>query len=455
MGQLKLYNSLTRKLEVFNPIDPPRVGMYTCGPTVYGPGHLGHARSYTTFDLLKRVLLYNGYQVKHILNITDVHDDMIKKANDLRITIQELAERYIPLFEQDLKDLNIIPADEYPRVTEYIPKIIKMVKSLVKKGYGYVEKDGSVYYDVSKFKGYGRLSGVKTGEAKSGTRVKTDKYEKEDVADFALWKGWKEGEPYWQSPWGNGRPGWHIECSVMAKKYLGDTIDLHAGAMDLKFPHHENEIAQSEAANGVKFVNYWFHAGLLEVEGRKMSKSLGNYIEIHEIKEKGFDPLALRYLFLTAHYRSRMNFTWKGLEAAQEAYQRLINHLKEWNKEKEFPGLSVQAQGFDRQFKQNIANDLQTPQALATLWTMIKDKQISDAEKYELLMEWDQVLGLNLLQAAKSKQQIPKEIEKLIDKREELRKEEKWREADALRVKIEEKGFMVEDTIKGTVVRNR
>ena len=327
---MKLYNTLTRKIEEFKPIKENEVGIYTCGPTVYGPGHLGHARSYTTFDLLKRTLIYDSFKVKHVLNITDVHDDMIKKADEEGITIFELADRYIPLFKQDMVDLNVLPADYYPRVTEHIPEIIEMIKVLIDKGFAYVEKDGSVYFDVSKFKNYGQLSGRKLEEARTGTRVQTDKYEKEEATDFALWKGVLasqgdslESGASWDSPWGKGRPGWHIECSVMSKKLLGETIDIHAGAMDLKFPHHENEIAQSETANGAKFVNYWLHAGLLDVEGRKMSKSLGNFIEIHEVKEKGIDPLALRYLFLTVGYRDKLNFTWTGLGAAQTALNNL------------------------------------------------------------------------------------------------------------------------------------
>ena len=449
---LKLYNTLTRKKEIFKPIKKGRVGMYTCGPTVYGPGHLGHGRSYVNFDLLKRVFLYNSYKVKHILNITDVHDDMIKKAKESGITIRQLANCYTPLFLKDLKDLNVIPADEYPTVTGHIPEIIKMVKVLVDKGFGYVEKDGSVYYDVSKFKDYGKLSGIKLDKLKTGTRVETDKYEKGDVADFALWKGWKKGEPYWKSPWGKGRPGWHIECSVMANKYLGKTIDLHGGAMDLKFPHHENEIAQSEAANGVKFVNYWFHAGLLDIRGQKMSKSLGNYIEIHKVKDKGFDPLVLRYLFLIVHYRSKMNFTWKGLGAAEKALNSLhekIIEMKLTIKNQKLRNKKIKY--YQKKFSEFINDDLNTPKALALMWKVVKDEEISNKEKYTLLLDFDKIFGLDLVEIKKIK--ISQKIKNLAKKREQLRKESQWKEADKIRKEIEKLGYQIEDTKKGSKIK--
>lgn len=432
--------------------------MYTCGPTVYGPGHLGHARSYTNFDLLKRTLLGNNYQVKHVLNITDIHDDMIKRADELGISVQALAERYIPLFKKDLQALNILPADVYPRVTEHVAEIIAMAKVLIDKGFAYVEKDG-VYFDVSKFKDYGKLSGRRMTEAKTGTRVATDKYEKEEAADFTLWKLASQGHPLrsqslWDSPWGKGRPGWHIECSVMSEKYLGKTFDLHAGAMDLKFPHHENEIAQSEAANGVKFVNCWVHAGLLEVEGQKMSKSLGNYIEIHQIVEKGFDPLALRYLFLTVHYRDKLNFTWRGLAAAQTALENLramVVNLRLAQKS-EATVSEVKLAKIDRyrnEFKAAIDNDLAIPQALVSTWEMVKSN-VPAPDKLDLLWEFDRILGLKLGELREQGElRVSEEVEKLAAEREKLRKEGKWQEADALRQQIAKAGFRLEDTTDG------
>jgi len=454
---VKLYNTLSRKIEDFKPIKPPNVGMYTCGPTVYGPGHIGHARSYTNFDLLKRAFLYNGFKVKHILNITDIHDDMIKKATELKISVAELADRYIPLFKKDLKELNIIPADFYPRVTEHTSKIIEMIEVLVKKGYGYIEKDGSVYFDVSKFADYGKLSGIKLEKGKTGTRVETDKYEREEATDFALWKASKKGEPFWNSPWGKGRPGWHIECSVMASEYLGKTIDLHAGAMDLKFPHHENEIAQSEAANGVKFVNFWFHGGLLEVENKKMSKSLGNIFTLEDVKNKGFESLALRYLFLTCHYRSKMNFTWKGLGGAQVAYQKLVEMTRSWKKGGRQVVSDVDVgkiDDFRKKFQEKINNDLNIPEALAIVWEVAKSN-IPDPDKLDLILDFDQVLGLRLAEAPIKKFQVPTEIQRLVEEREKLRKEEKWQEADKVRKEIEKSGFIIEDTPEGPKVKKK
>lgn len=456
---MRIHNTLTRKIEELKPINPPNVGLYTCGPTVYGPGHLGHARSYTNFDLLKRTLIFEGLQVKHILNITDIHDDMIKKAAEEGITIQELAERYIPLFKEDLASLNVLTADIYPRVTEHIPDIIEMIKILMDKGYAYQGNDKSIYFDVSKFKDYGKLSGIRLEKAKTGTRVETDKYEKEEASDFALWKAAKEGEPFWESPWGKGRPGWHIECSVMSRKYLGQPFDIHAGALDLKFPHHENEIAQSESAYGTKFVNCWVHPGLLEVEGQKMSKSLGNYIEIHEIKEKGFEPLALRYLFLTSHYREKLNFTWKALEGAQTALKNLrdlVTNLRQVGETESMvsPVKLAKVDEYRQKFVETLRNDLAIPQALAITWEMTKSN-IPAPDKLDLLFEFDQVLGLKLSEAPSSKLQVPLEIQKLVEERENLRKSGKWQEADTLRQKIEEKGFVVEDTPSGPKISSK
>ncbi len=464
---LKLYNTLTRKLEIFKPIKKGFVGIYSCGPTVYGPGHLGHARSYTNFDLLKRVFLYQGFKVKHVLNITDIHDDMIKKARESNISVNQLANRYIPLFKKDIQELNIIKPTVFPRVTRHIPEIIKMTKILLKKGYAYIEKDNSVYFDISKFKNYGELSGIKLKELKTGTRVETDKYEKEEISDFALWKGAKPGEPYWLSPWGKGRPGWHIECSVMSQKYLGRTIDIHAGAMDLKFPHHENEIAQSEAANNVKFVNYWVHAGLLEVEGKKMSKSLGNYIEIHEIKEKGFNPLALRYLFLTVHYRQKLNFTWKGLEASQRALERLYektNELKAQTAKRIFgrklvstskaTAQSVKFKKYKKDFMDYISDDLNVPQALALVWKMLKDKILLPAEKYFLLIDFDKVFGFKLGEVRPPLVlELPPEVKKLAGLRDKFREDKNWAEADKVRKEIAKLGWQIEDAKKGSVLK--
>ncbi len=480
---MKLYNTLTRQKEEFRPLKHPRVTMYTCGPTVYGPGHIGHARSYVTFDILKRVLQLNGFEVKHVLNITDVHDDMIKEAARRGISIFELADEYIPQFHQELKELNVEPADFYPRVTEVIPEIIEMVKTLVDKGYAYVADDGSVYYQVSKFKDYGKLSGVRLDEAVTGTRVETDKYEREHPSDFALWKAQKPGEPFWDSPWGRGRPGWHIECSVMVKKFLGRTIDIHAGAMDLKFPHHENEIAQSEAANGVPFARFWIHAGLLDVEGQKMSRSLGNVYTLDDLKNRGFTPSAFRYLTLMTHYRSRLNFTWEGLEAAQKALKRLrreAGNLKldarklklektlearSWNGAVESsikhqassPASSIEPPDseYKDRFLAAVNDDLNLPQALAVVWDLVKAVRASvetgHAPSLQLLQDFDKVLGLDLFSAPT--ETIPQVIKQLVNEREEHRQKGDFAAADHLRQKILERGYTVEDTSKGPKIK--
>ncbi|PIU02097.1 cysteine--tRNA ligase [Candidatus Shapirobacteria bacterium CG09_land_8_20_14_0_10_49_15] len=448
---IKFYNTLTHRIEEFKPIKPGWVGMYTCGPTVYGPGHLGHARSYINFDLLKRVLISNGLQVTHVLNITDVHDDMIRRANELGVSLEALAAKYIPLFQRDLHSLNILPADHYPRVTENIPEIIQVVKTLVDKGYAYVEKDGSVYFKVRRFKNYGQLSGIKLAEAKAGTRAVTDKYEKKQALDFALWKATKKDEPAWPSPWGQGRPGWHIECSVMSQKFLGQTIDIHAGAMDLKFPHHENEIAQSEAATGVKFVNFWFHGGLLTVDGQKMSKSLGNFIEMRQLVKKGFAPLAMRYLCLTAHYRSKLNFTWPSLQAAQTALRRLqsvVADLKTTNRQVLSPEKLAKADAYQKRFTALINDDLKIPEALALVWEIVKSN-LPGYDKHDLLVDFDQVLGLRLTAQTKVQQKVPPAAMKLVAAREKLRQQQKWAAADKLRQQIESLGWQVKDTAAG------
>jgi len=448
MSELKLFNSLTRKKEGFKPQDPSRATMYTCGPTVYGPSHLGHARTYVSFDLLKRALEFSGYQVAHVLNITDVHDSMIAQAREEKTSIRQLANRYLKLFHHDLTLLNIEPPDVFPRVTEHIKEIIETIKILVEKGYAY-EKDGSIYYDVSKFKNYGKLSGIKLGKQKVGTRVAADKYEKEEAQDFALWKKAEKGEEkvgaVWDSPWGRGRPGWHIECSVMAKVHLGETLDIHGGARDLRFPHHENEIAQSEAANGKKFVNYWVHGGLLVVEGQKMSKSLGNYIEFQEIERKGFNPLAFRYLCLTAHYRSEMNFTWAALDAAQRTLDRLYSEVSTWDPPE------VGCGQYDQGFLKAINDDLDLPKVLTLVWRLVKDKQFPTSAKHRTLLEMDKVLGLAVDQVEHL--EIPDEVKRLVAEREQLRSDDNWLEADEIRDQLEQKGYLLEDTPEGTIVK--
>jgi len=446
--RLQLYNSLTRKKEEFKPQDPNRVTMYVCGPTVYGPSHIGHARTYVNFDFLKRVLEYNGHTVSHVLNITDVHDDMIREAKEYGISINDLGDQYIEHFYSDLKALNVEDPNVFPRVSEHIDEIIQMVKELVERGFAY-ERDGSVYFDVSEFGDYGKLSRVKLAEAKTGTRVAADKHEKEEAVDFALWKAAKpedeEVSAVWESPWGKGRPGWHIECSVMAREHLGDTLDIHGGALDLRFPHHENEIAQSQSATGKKFVNYWVHAGLLTVEGKKMSKSLGNYIEFDEIIEREFNPLAFRYLSATAHYRGELNFTWASLEAAQHALDKLYNELSTWD-----PPGNIGCADYENRFEELINDDLNLPGVIALVWELVKDDELPTFCRMNSLLKMDRVLGLNLEEVKELK--IPEEVKELAKEREIQRQQGNWVVADKIRNELEQMGYRVDDTDEGPIV---
>lgn len=440
---LKIYNSLTRKKEVFRP-SGKTVTMYTCGPTVYGPGHLGHARTYVGFDLLKRIFLKNGFGVNHIMNITDVHDSVIEKAKETGKTIFEIADEYTPFFYEELRLLNTLPADFYPEVTEHIPQIISAVGKLIEKGFAYETEDG-VYFDLSKFPSYGKLSRIKRGKGKTGTRIAADKYERKEVSDFALWKKSAPDEPAWRSPWGVGRPGWHIECSVLAKEHLGATLDIHAGARDLLFPHHENEIAQSEALNGVPFSRFWIHFGLLKVEGKKMSKSLGNYIEFREILDKKYTPLAFRYLCLTAHYRDNLNFTWKALSDSSRALERLLSEISTWDPP------AIGCAEYEQNFIESVNNDLNLPKALALAWKLVKDQTFPTSAKHQTLLFMDEVLGLGIAKTEHLK--IPVEVKKMVRERERLRGEGIWEEADEVREKVERWGYEIEDTPQGPKIK--
>jgi len=447
---LKLYNTLTRKKELFKPIDGKKVGMYVCGPTVYDSGHLGHARTYIVFDVIRKYLEKSGYNVNFISNITDIHDSIIERAKKENKKIKEISDKYTDEFLKELEELGIKKADNNPRVSEYIPQIIKFIELLIDKKYAY-EKNSSVYFDVSKFKDYGKLSRRKLEKAKSGTRVDLDKYEKDEAADFALWKKSEDGDEEvgasWESPWGQGRPGWHIECSVMSKELLGEQFDIHTGANDLVFPHHENEIAQSEAASGKNpFVKYWIHSGLLTVNGRKMSKSLNNFITIPEIKIKGFNFLALRYLFLQAHYRSPQNFTWDLMEAAQKGLTNLYQQIKSLGDK-----TGIINKEYQEKFNQKISDDFNTPQSLALIQDLLKSG-LAPEDKLATILDFDKVLGLGFKKKKKEIITIPEEIKKLVQQREKQRKAKDWQESDKIRKEIKEKGFEIKDTNKGQKV---
>lgn len=445
---MRIFNSLTRRVEEFSPINPPNVSMYTCGPTVYDYMHIGNLRTFILSDLLYRTLKFNGYQIRAVENITDIDDKIIKRAKEKNVSISELSDEYTKAFQDDLVKLNINPSDVYPKATDHIGKMVKFIEQLIEKGFAYVEKDGSVYFDISKFPRYGRLSGIQKRELKSGTRVLSDEYSKENAQDFALWKSAEGDEVGWDSPWGKGRPGWHIECSVMSIEYLGESFDIHIGGIDLIFPHHENEIAQSEGLTGKEFARYFVHGEHILVEGQKMSKSLNNFYTLKDLEERNIDPLALRYLYLTAHYRDKLNFTWSSLEAAQHALNNLRDTVRDWDE----PGIGCA--GLEQDFEKAVNNDLNMPQALAVLWELVKSDNPSSA-KASSILKMDQVFGLGLDQYVSQKIEYPKEVMELVEKREEARRKGDFKTADELRDSVEKLGFEIDDTQEGPKLKNK
>lgn len=446
---LKISNTLTRKVEEFTPLNLPKVGLYVCGPTVYDYQHIGNFRTMILADLLLRTLLANDFQVKSVRNITDIDDKIIKGATEKNLSIEEFSKNYTKKFFEDASSLNILPADVNPKATEHVEKMIKYISELIKKGFAYVEGDGSVYFDISKYPSYGKLSQIEKRELKTGTRILSDEYTKENIQDFALWKAVKANDPVgYDSPWGLGRPGWHIECSVMSQEYLGDSFDLHVGGVDLLFPHHENEIAQAEAKTGKPFVKYFIHGEMLLVEGGKMSKSLKNFYLLKDLEAKGFEPLAYRYLVLTAHYRDQLNFTWESLQAAQNALNNLREQVREWDE----PGKIIK--DYLSRFLSHLNDDLNTPQGLALLWEVVKSK-ITTSEKAATLLEMDKVLGLKLDEFIAKPTEIPKDIQKLIEERERSRIEKDFSKSDKLRSKIKRLGFKIEDTPFGPKLHRR
>lgn len=462
---IKLYNTPSRKKEIFRPLKDKKVGIYSCGPTVYDYDHLGHAWTYTQVDILRRVLEYNGYKVKHVMNITDVghltsdsdtgEDKVEKAARERKKTVWEIAEYFTKIFFENRKKLNLLKPHIAPKATRHIKEMIELIKILERKGYVYKIDDG-VYFDVQKFPRYGRLSGNTLEKLKAGARIPINP-QKHHPADFALWKFTPKGvkrQMEWNSPWGRGFPGWHIECSAMSMKYLGPTLDIHTGGEDNIFPHHESEIAQSEAATNKKFVRYWFHPRFLKVEGRKMSKSLKNFFTLFDIEKQGFSPLALRYLFLTAHYRSSFNFTWDGLRAAQRALNKLydviisLERISEKTKNTKSSSLAL---NYQKKFLDLINNDLNIPKALALTWKIVKDKKLKKKEKKELLLDFDKILGLNLTKVKKLR--VPEKVKKLVELRERYRQEKNWEKADKIRKELEKLGYKIEDTKKGARIK--
>jgi cysteinyl-tRNA synthetase len=464
---LKIYNTLSRKKEEFIPLKKGEVGIYVCGPTVYNFIHIGNARPFIIFEVVRRFLKFKGYKVRYIQNLTDIDDKMINKARELNISVSELAEKFIQEYFIDADSLNIERADVYPRATEHIAEIIELLKGLEEKGYAY-EIDGDVFFDVYKFKNYGKLSGQDIEELKIGARVEVDE-RKRDAIDFALWKKAKEGEPSWDSPWGKGRPGWHIECSAMSMKYLGKTFDIHAGGSDLIFPHHENEIAQSEANNNQQYVRYWMHNGYLCLNNQKMSKSLGNIMKVRDIIQK-YKGEVIRYFILSAHYRSPLNFSEEQLQQSQNSLQRLNNiiynvkHLLKQDKFKKSKDkddeliLEKRKEG-EQQFIKAMDDDFNTPVALSRLFGFAKDVNIylnSPSLKNKIILEeiikfYQDLAGkvLGILKDFDREQSFEQEIKKLIEDREKARKEKNWEKSDKIRDELKRKGVILEDTTEG------
>jgi len=459
---IKIYNTLSKQKEIFKPLKDKKVGLYSCGPTVYDYDHLGHAWTYTQTDLLRRVLEYNGYRVKHVLNITDVghltsdadvgEDKMEKSAREKKKTVWEIADYFTKIYFANRRKLNLLEPDIVCRATDHIKEMIQLIKQLWKKGYAYKIDDG-IYFSVQKFKKYGQLSGNTLKELKAGARIEINP-QKKHPADFALWKFTPPGvkrQMEWDSPWGRGFPGWHIECSAMSMKYLGKTFDIHTGGEDNIFPHHESEIAQSEAATGKKFVRFWFHTKFLKIEGKKMSKSLKNFFTIADIEKKNFSPLALRYLFLTGHYRTPFNFTWQGLQAAQNTLNKLYELVSELNAVKPVKISLKKIKPYQKEFLAYLNDDLNVPRAVALMWQMLKSNELSSQEKYHLLLNFDQVFGLKLAEIKKI--EIPPSIIKLAQLREKYRQEKNWPKADAIRAKIEKMNYQIEDTPQGFKIK--
>ena len=458
---LTFFNTMTRKKEKFTPIKPGFAGFYTCGPTVYNYAHIGNFRTYVFEDILRRTLKHSGLKVKQVMNLTDVEDKIIRSCREQKISLKELTGKYSKAFLDDLKTLNVEPAEVYPLATETIDEMVDLIKKLMENGYAYKSDDGSIYYRISKFKDYGKLAHIDLSSLKTGVRVKMDEYEKEDAQDFALWKAWTEddGDIFWETELGKGRPGWHIECSAMSIKNLGETFDIHTGAVDNIFPHHQNEIAQSEGATGKTFVNYWMHSEHLLVDGKKMAKSLGNFFTLRDIRDKGYSPKSLRYLLLSTHYRQQLNFTFESLDAAENTISGLLDFTGRLNdydeKSDDNKDITKLAETAKDSFWSAMYDDLDTSKALEAMFNLVsainkamETKEFSTENAKDILAimtDFDNVLGV----LESEEIELTDEQKQLIDKREKARKEKNWDEADKIRDKLDKLGIVIEDTGKG------
>lgn len=459
---MKIYNTLTKSKEEFVPIEPGKVRMYVCGPTVYNYIHIGNARPMIVFDTVRRYFEYKGYEVNYVSNFTDVDDKIIKKANEEGVSTEEISERYIKECKKDMADMNIKPATRNPKATEEIEGMIAMISDLIEKGYAY-EKNGTVYFRTRKFEGYGKLSKKNLDDLEAGIRIAVAD-EKEDPMDFVLWKPKKEGEPSWPSPWCDGRPGWHIECSVMSKKYLGDQMDIHAGGEDLVFPHHENEIAQSEACNGKEFARYWMHNAFLNIDNKKMSKSVGNFFTVREIGEQ-FDLQVLRFFMLSSHYRSPLNFSRDLMESAKASLERIKTaayHLeqleavaeeRELNEEEK--AVLAQAESLNEKFNAAMEDDFNTADAISAIFEIVKlsnSNATKDNAKQFIHTLLDKIVVLCDILGVEVKhveELLDEDIERLIEERQAARKNRDFARADEIRNELLEKGIILEDSREG------
>ncbi len=457
--KLKVYNTLINKIEEMKALEDGKIGLYTCGPTVYDFAHIGNFRSYVFEDLVKRYLVYLGYDVNHIMNITDIDDKTIRKSNQLGVTLNEVTDQYIQSFYEDIDTLNIVKADMYPRATEHIDEMIELIDRLKTNGLVY-EKGNSVYFNIDKFKEYGKLANISRENLQSSAAVGTDsdEYEKDNIQDFVLWKGKKEGEPSWDTKYGDGRPGWHLECSAMSMKYLGEQFDIHMGGVDNIFPHHENEIAQAEGATGKKFVNYWIHCQHLIVDNQKMSKSLGNFYTLRDLMEKGYDPLAIRYLLIATHYRKLLNFTFEGLDMAKQSLKRISDFVFSLEGLKPVEGETHDVSDLiatnEEKFRSQMDDDFNISGALGAFFDFIhevnvgiKDLKTSDVENVlAYVSRIDSVIGV----LKKVEAGLPdEEILKKIEERQNARQNKDFATADAIRDELKAKGIVLIDTPEG------
>ena len=452
---MKVFNTLSRSKEEFIPMEPGKVKMYACGPTVYNFIHIGNARPLCVFDVLRRYLEYRGYGVTFVQNFTDIDDKMIRAANEQGITVKELGEHFIAEYFKDAQALNVRPATVHPKATEHIDDIIQLISSLIEKGHAYLAENGDVYYDVKSFEGYGKLSGQDLEDREAGARIEINDV-KRDPMDFALWKAQKPGEPAWESPFGMGRPGWHIECSAMSQKILGDTLDIHGGGQDLKFPHHENEIAQSEGATGKPFANYWMHNGYINIDNKKMSKSLGNFRTVREITEQ-YAPIAVRLFMLSAQYRNPLNFSAELLEQAESGLKRIYNCVENLNylisSQKKGKEQEAGLDEFRQRFIAVMDDDLNTADAVSVIFELVREINTLTSENEDAALA-EQCLSilrelLDVLGLWKEEDEIPEEILALAEQRAEARAQKNWALADEIRDTLKQKGYEIKDGADG------